>query len=178
MLDPALSLLAALCGALLFGWAAAHKWRARQEFAATLAEYRLLPQSVVGFASITLPLLETAVCVTLLWPQTQATSALVGAALLLLYAGAMAVNLARGRRELDCGCGLVRRAISGGLVARNIALAALIALASLPTSARAMTLPDYATLAGALIVCVLLYASAELVLARPALRSQPVTETP
>lgn len=178
MLDPAISLLAALCGALLFAWAAMHKWRASQEFAAALGEYQLVPQALVPTAVTALAIAETAVCALLLWPEARGVGALAGAAILLLYACAMAINLARGRRELDCGCGFVRRVISGGLVARNVALAALLTLSSLPTSARPMALPDYATIAGALIVGILLYASAELLLARPALRSAPMSETP
>ena len=47
--------------------------------------------------------------------------------LLALYAGAMAVNLARGRRDLDCGCAGpgVRRPVGEGLLIRNGALIAV-----------------------------------------------------
>lgn len=178
MLDPVISLLAALCGALLFGWAAVHKWRAPREFAATLAEYRMLPASVVPAMAAVLMLLETAVCAALLWPAARAVGAAIGSALLLLYACGMAINLARGRRDLDCGCGLVRRTVSGGMVVRNVALAAALALPSIPLTARTLAAPDYATVAGALVVSVLLYASAELLLGRPALRAFPATENP
>src|SRR5262249_14927936 len=49
------------------------------------------------------------------------------AALLGLYAAAIAVNLARGRRHLDCGCTgpALRRPISGWLVLRNLVLVAI-----------------------------------------------------
>lgn len=178
MLDPVIPLLAALCGALLFGWAASHKWRAPGEFAATLGEYRVLPQAVVPFAAPSIAFIETAVALALLWPQTRAWAGAAGVVVLLLYACAMAINLARGRRALDCGCGLVRRSISGSLVVRNLLLAAGLASTVLPLSARAMTPGDYGTVVAALAACALIYASAELLLARPAPRAFAATETP
>ena len=178
LVDPVISLLAALCGVLLFGWTAVNKWRAPRQFAATVAEYRLVPEMAAPVVALALALLEAAVCASLLWPATRAAGAATGAALLLLYACAMAVNLARGRRNLDCGCGLVRRSISAGMVLRNVALAGLLALPWLPASTRTMATADYATVAGALIVCALLYASAELLLARPVLRTFPAAEAP
>ncbi len=63
-----------------------------------------------------------------------AIGALMGGALLALYALAMAINLARGRRDLDCGCGIVRKSISASMVVRNLLLAAFIACAAMPAS--------------------------------------------
>lgn len=49
-------------------------------------------------------------------------------ALLLLFAAAMAINLARGRADIDCGCGqsFLKQTLSWSLVARNAALAAML----------------------------------------------------
>ncbi len=47
MLDPRLHLACCLCGALLFGSAVLHKWRRFGEFAASVEEYRLLPEAAV-----------------------------------------------------------------------------------------------------------------------------------
>ena len=46
-----------------------------------------------------------------------------GAALLLAYAAVMAINLVRGRRFIDCGCGGAAQPLSLGLVLRNVVLA-------------------------------------------------------
>lgn len=175
MLDPVITSLAALCGALLFGWAAVHKWRGFGEFVASVGEYRLLPAAVVPVAAFVLAAIETIVCALLLcafdggW-YLQSFGALAGAVLLVFYALAMAANLARGRRDLDCGCGIVRKSISASMVVRNLMLAAFIGLASTPPSVRALGLADYATIIGALAVCAMLYAAAELLLGRAAPR--------
>jgi hypothetical protein len=53
--------------------------------------------------------------------------------LLVVYAGAIGANLWRGRRHIDCGCGLGSRAqpISLGLIARNALLIGLCGLVPL-----------------------------------------------
>jgi hypothetical protein len=50
---------------------------------------------------------------------------------LLLFALAMGVNLRRGRRHIDCGCfqSALRQTLSWTLVARNVVLASLMAVA-------------------------------------------------
>jgi hypothetical protein len=62
------------------------------------------------------------------------------------------------------------------MIVRNLLLAALIASAALPPSGRSFGLADYATLVGALLVCALLYASAEVLLGRAAPRRPVATE--
>jgi hypothetical protein len=166
VLDPVASILLALGGAGLFGWAAVHKLRGREVFAATLGEYRLVPESLVAFAAAALGLLELATAASLLWPTTRSIGGVAGASLLVIYALAMAINLARGRRDLDCGCGLKPRAIGVWMVARNLIVAALLSLLLLPESGRALALPDFATIAAALVVGALLYASVELLFGR------------
>lgn len=171
MLDPVITLLAALCGALLFGSAAEHKWRGYGEFVASVGEYRLLPEALAPVAACVLAAIESIVCLLLLcffdggW-YWQSFGALLGAELLSFYALAMSINLARGRRDLDCDCGIVRKTISGSMVMRNLMFATLVALAAIPASERILGFADYATVVGGLAVCALLYASAELLLGR------------
>jgi hypothetical protein len=52
-------------------------------------------------------------------------AALAANLLLLLFAGAMSINIQRGRRHIDCGCGHagLRQQLSLGQVVRNILLA-------------------------------------------------------
>ena len=170
-LDPVASSLLALGGAGLFVWAAVHKLRAREAFAATLAEYRLLPQPLVGFGAAGLGMLELATAACLLWPALRPVGGTLGAALLAIYALAIAINLARGRRDLDCGCGLQPRVIGGWMVARNLIVAALLTLLLLPQSTRTLGAADFATITGALVVGALLYASVEQLFGRTAPRS-------
>lgn len=166
MLDPVISTLIALGGAALFAWAAVHKLRSREVFAATLGEYRLLPRGLVGLAAVGIGALELSAAACLLWPATRAIGGAAGATLFVTYAVAIAINLARGRHDLDCGCGLQPRAIGAWMVVRNVVIAALLALLLLPGSGRALGIADFATIGAALIVAALLYASLELLMGR------------
>jgi len=80
--------------------------------------------------------------------------------LLAIYAAAIAVNLRRGRRELDCGCmGFGRRrSISPGMVWRNVVLAlALLAAGWLPWTSRPLNWVDVLTMVGGVCAGTLLY---------------------
>jgi hypothetical protein len=166
MLDPVASALIALGGAALFGGAAVHKLRAREAFAATLAEYQLVPAGLVGLAALGLAAMEIATAAMLLWRGSRTLGGIAGAVLLVIYACAIAINLARGRKDLDCGCGMQPRAIGGWMVARNLIIAAPLALLWLPSSGRALGAADFATIGGALIIGALLYSSIELLFGR------------
>lgn len=170
MIDPVVSHLLALCGALLFGAAAFAKARSFAMFRVTLGEYRILPSAITAAAAAAICCLEFVLSVVLLLPQTRSPAAVLGVVLLIAYAAAIAVNLMRGRQDLDCGCGYTPRAISGWLVIRNVVLAALLTLLQMPLSSRALGLADYATIAGGLIGTALLFLSAEALLARPIAR--------
>jgi hypothetical protein len=124
-LDPALALTLRAALALLLLGAAFAKLRRFAAFRAAVAGYRLLPERGVGAAALGLLAAELSLGAMLLMPTLGAPAALGAAALLLLYAGAMAVNLARGRRDVDCGCTGpgARRPIGWELVARNLLLA-------------------------------------------------------
>ncbi len=78
---------------------------------------------------------------------------------LLAYASGLCVNLARGRRDLDCGCGAIRdrRPIAAWMVYRNLILAVALGIAALPRSPRPLNLSDILTIAGGLTVAVILY---------------------
>ena len=129
----------ALAGILLL--AAAHKVRHFVAFRGILAQYRLLPDRLVRIAA---PLVIAAELVTgsaLLAPGAllpAAVAAAMAAALLSLYTGAIAFNLARGRHAIDCGCGGQFTPLSLWLVARNGLLLGLAgAAAAVPQNAPA-----------------------------------------
>ena len=176
-LDPVLlaTLRAAL--ALLLGAAALHKLRDRAGFTAVLAEYRVLPARLLHSAVWLVPVLEAGLAFALLLPGPFGPSA--AALLLALYGGAIALNLARGRRELDCGClgPSLRQPISGALVARNAGLVAAALVCLLPAAPRALVWLDAATIVAATACLALFWHGAHRVLAlRPrlaALRGTP-----
>ncbi len=114
------------------------KLRAIDEFTGIVADYRLLPEPVVEPVARILPILELATGLLLLLPATRGTGAVLAIGLLLLFALAMAINLVRGRREIDCGCHLGRQKerIGWPLVVRNLLLAAAALILSGPTEAR------------------------------------------
>ena len=116
---------------LVFLTAAYGKLRHRMPFQGVVANYRLLPDLMVAPVAYLIPPLELLLGMTLLlglafpWPEIGA------AALLLLFALAMGINLRRGRRHIDCGCfqSALKQTLSWTLVARNLGLALLMAVA-------------------------------------------------
>ncbi len=104
-IDPAIAALLAACAALLFAGAAVHKLRDLRRFDEIFTAYGLLPLPPWLRLSRAVTLLEAAVAAGLLLAATRTAAAYVGIVLLLAYAGAIALNLRRGRRDLACGCG-------------------------------------------------------------------------
>ncbi len=162
-MDPALGILLASAFALLFAHAAWHKWRELPRFAATLAAYRLLPRSLGAAGGYLVPLAESAVAMLLLVPAARPAAALLGVGLLLAYAFAIAVNLRRGRRDLDCGCTgpLDRRPIAAWMVWRNALLAIVLAAVAQPWSPRPIGGIDAVTILAGLVALVLVYATVD-----------------
>ena len=118
-----------ICVGLVFLLAATQKTRHWRIFFGVVANYRLLPRAAVVPVAVLLPPLEMIVALLLLSAQLLPWSLLGAGALLILFAGAMAVNLHRGRAHIDCGCGqsFLKQTLSWTLVVRNGVLAALLA---------------------------------------------------
>jgi hypothetical protein len=166
-LDPLAQLALRLALALVLGAAALHKLRAPVRFRAALAEYRLLPARLEAAAARALPALESLAALGLLVPALARGAAALAGALFVGYGAAIGANLARGRREIDCGCsfGGARQPLSGALVARNGVLAALAAAAALPAGARAPLAFEWGLAALAASALALLYHAADGLLA-------------
>lgn len=137
-----LAMALGLFGAWLFLSAALHKLTDFPRFSATLSAYQLVHQSFTGTLAGLVVVLELLVAVVLLlvflapllWPVVATyldqfgalpwlSLAFLAPVLLLGYATAMAVNLFRGRRSIDCGCGGAPMPLSKALVVRNLLMA-------------------------------------------------------
>jgi uncharacterized membrane protein YphA (DoxX/SURF4 family) len=131
-LTAPLLLAARIVVACIFLTAGAGKLRHLTVFEGVLANYRLLPRWAIAPMHVLLPLAELAIGVGVVAvPQLAAPAA---ALLLLVFAAAMAVNLRRGRNDIDCGChqSVLRQRLSWTLVWRNGALTVLALAAALP----------------------------------------------
>lgn len=118
--------------AVVFFIAGLAKMVSYRRFRAAVAAYELLPAALVPVVARAVPagevLIAGALVADVMLPV--AVAAAVGA--LMLFASAMAVNLARGR-EIDCGCGggSDPRPISWRLVLRNVVLAVALMVTGL-----------------------------------------------
>jgi hypothetical protein len=115
---------------LVFLVGAWSKLRARETFEGVVYNYRLLPERAVLPASYLLPIAELVVGLGLAYVPTRPYAAIGAVLLLAMFNVAIAVNLARGRREIDCGClsSVLKQRLSGGLIARNVVLMGLAAV--------------------------------------------------
>jgi uncharacterized membrane protein len=174
LLDPVFGYLIVTTAALLLAAAGVHKLRTLAQFAQILEAYRVLPSAVARRMAWLVPCLELSVALGLLVERSRRAAVLAAIGILIAYAAAIALNLARGRRDLDCGCGAARdrRSIAPWMVWRNLLLASGLGLCALPWSARRLDLSDFLTLAGGLAVCVMLYSAIDRLLGEVAPRTQ------
>lgn len=165
--DPIFIIASALAIAVLLASAATHKVRAPARFARQLADYQLLPDSLVRPFARLVPLLELAIAFALLVPVSRGWATLSAAGLLALYAAAIGINLWRGRRDIDCGCAGPDQAqpLRPVLLLRNSVLVVLALLASVAPIARDMTVFDGFVTVAAAAVALLIYAAADGLLA-------------
>ena len=103
----------------------------------------------------------------------RAWAALAASGLLLVYAAGMALNLARHRRDLDCGCAAAgrRRPIAAWMVWRNLLLALASTAAALPWIRRPLVGEDLLTVAAGAAAVVALYAAVDRLLGEVAPRA-------
>jgi methylamine utilization protein MauE len=172
MLDPAIGALLAGCYTLLFASAALHKLLDLPRFTAVVDAYALLPG--IGRLAPAVPLAELAVAIGMLSGVARPWAGLAGAVLLSTYAGAIAVNLRRGRTDLACGCGgpNERRPIARWMVWRNLVLALALGGVALPWSHRPMLAMDAITVAAGVATAAFLYVSLDRLLGQVLPRAQ------
>lgn len=164
--DPVVTQALAAGLAAIFLLGALSKLREPLLFEAQLAGYALLPAPLLRPAAGLLMLWEAAAGATLLAAPAWALAPVL--ALLAVVTGAVAINLLRGHREIDCGCGGLagtEQPLSWSLVARNAVLA-LAACGAVPAaSTRPLAALDIATTAAAALGLLALYAAANQLMA-------------
>lgn len=163
--DPLLSHpAAAFVGAvLLIG--AIEKLRDPSAFRESVRHYQLLPAVMVPAFAGAVPLLEVLAGASLLPVAGRQIGALLATGLLLTFTAALVINLQRGRRGIDCGCGGIASApLGGGLVLCNLGLMLLAVLAAMPVHGRPTGWLDFVAAGFATAFLLGLYALAHTVL--------------
>jgi hypothetical protein len=158
-MDPVITWILRTGIAALMATAAFHKASDLAAFTGTVRDYRLVAERLAGPLALSFVALEVGLTIALLLPAAGGLAAVGCAFLLAVYSAAIAVNLGRGRRHIDCGClgPRHRRPISRGLLVRNAALVAGCLLAALPAGARVLTWVDGVSIVGGLLVLSLLF---------------------
>lgn len=169
MLDPVLHLGAVALLVLIFGTAAASKLPTLLEFEGVVGNYRLLPDRVVPVAARLAVALEGLTVLLLLVPATRGWGAAAALGLLVVFAAAMAINIRRGRVEIDCGCfrATHRQRLSWWLVGRNACLALAAAALWLPPSRATITFDYVQAGMGGLVLYLVYLGGSHIVLPRP-----------
>jgi hypothetical protein len=177
--DPTVQILGCLSLSALLMVAAVHKFLEPRAFQGTLAIYRLLPSAALKPASFLVPLMELSIGAALLYPHEggRVAALLAASALLTAYAAAMAVNMLRGNRFIDCGClgfGARRPRLTWAMVARTLLIAGIaLILALFHPSGRALLWLDWISIAGGFATMCLLYACLDLILTLPSSETVP-----
>jgi hypothetical protein len=166
-MDPCLSWTLALALAILFAASAAMKFADIPRFAAAVESYRILPAVLISPAAWIIPAIEASAALGLLVRAAQQRAAVVLAVLVGMFTAAIAINLARGQRQIDCGCfgPALRQTLSGWLIARNLILIVAAIVVASPTGPRPMGGIDLVTIVCAALTLMLLYLSTNYLLA-------------
>ena len=131
-MDPSVGLLIRFVFGTMFLAAGASKLSDLGEFADAIRLYRIIPGATAGAVARVVSVTEVVLGIVLLLGVGIRYATVVGSALLVIFALAMAVNLIRGR-QIPCGCKRESEPIQIKHILRNaLSVAALLFLATLP----------------------------------------------
>lgn len=167
--NPLWVLIAASALAVLFAHAALLKAADRELMIHHLAGYGI-PVGVRRGLGHWVIVLEGSAAAALLSPW-RSVGAYLAAALLGIYAVAMAIQLLQ-RRVIDCGCGGQALPISWVLIGRNILLIGFAWAASQPADMQDLMWSDFWVVMAAVLLMVVLYTTIHQVLMQQALLRQ------
>lgn len=168
--DPLVALTARLFLGLFLVAAAVHKLRSLRAFTSALAGYRLVPRGLLQPFAISLMAMEIVVGAALVFDLSITGIGGIGGiagfgalAIFGLYFAAIALNLARGNRAIDCGCSFGARAsrLSGWHLVRLGALMLASTLPMMAVSARALQAFDFLNAIGGIVALGILYLAAD-----------------
>lgn len=127
MIDAIATSFALTVLVVVFAFAGVRKLRSLETFEGVVHNFRLLPEPLVRPVAYGLPVAEVALALGLIVPAIRGGAGTIAAALLGVFTLAVAINLIRGRREIDCGCfsSELKQRLSWWLVLRNVALGGL-----------------------------------------------------
>ncbi len=177
VLDPVVATVAFAATAIVTLIGALPKLTGQPAFRETVAGFRLLPHALVASVAVAIPVVEIVAALACLIPATRTAGAAALVALFGLFAIALAVNVARGHTDIDCGCsGFARadrpvpHAIGWAHVGRTLLLVVLAALAGVPQSARSIVWFDYLSVFGGTLLALATQLTLDVLLAnRPKL---------
>jgi uncharacterized membrane protein YphA (DoxX/SURF4 family) len=162
-LDPVIVLILRFAIAWLFLASVLHKLKDFADFRAVMSTYGVLPERSVAVGAWVVVAVEAMTAIGALVQYRPAY--LVASLVLSAYAGLMTINLWRGRRFIDCGCGGAAQPLSVGLVVRNVVLALGALVALLPTLTRPLGWIDAVSIVVGSAVLGTLYAATNQLLA-------------
>lgn len=143
-MDPVVSIVLHACLAWLFASALLHKLRDLPRFVAIVEDYEIAPRGLAAPLACAVAAGEGGAAIA--FAVGGAFAPVVGLTLIAAYSLAVGVNLARGRRDIDCGCGGPSgHRIGPALLLRNALLALAALLALVPPTGRALGALDFAT---------------------------------
>lgn len=157
--DPVIAVICSLVLSYVFVVASLHKWQNIEEFRTTLANYQILPDTLLGAFIYIIPALELLCGIALIIPYAPSLAALFATALLSMYMYAIGLNLLKGRRTIDCGCGGTeqKQPISEWLLLRNGVLLFLAYGTTVSVQARELSWFDWVVVLLATVVGCLFY---------------------
>jgi uncharacterized membrane protein YphA (DoxX/SURF4 family) len=128
-IHPSIMVAGRVLVSFIFAAAVVGKLRHPDEFIGVVANYRLVPPVAVAWTGWLVVGLEIVVVVCLTTGFELIAGAALAMSLLCGFAVAMAINLARGRVDIDCGCfqSTLRQRLSVAFIARNLLLALALA---------------------------------------------------
>ena len=172
MIDPVISWSASLFTGGLFLAAALHKLADFRRFRATVRAYRIVADDLSGplaIMAVVAELVSGSLAIAIGTSSHRAGLAgCVG--LLAVYGALILFSIARGNSAIDCGClgfAAWRPRLSNVMVARNLILVAVAAVAMAPVSDRPLLWLDYGAMTATLVMLALLYAGFDLAINLP-----------
>jgi uncharacterized membrane protein YphA (DoxX/SURF4 family) len=157
--DPIIPVTSALILSYIFVVAGVHKFRDLVEFRSTLENYQVLPMFLLSLFVYLVPILELLTGFALLVPVTSEFAAVSAGVLLFMYLFAIGINLVKGRRAIDCGCGGTgqKQNISEWLLLRNGVLMFFAYCVTASVQGRALIWLDWVVAILATVIACLFY---------------------